>query len=238
MNTVQSIPPAFTPVSTASASERVVFVRKTYAHLALAVLGFVFLEAIFLNTPWIVEIGISMLDGWFWLAALGGFMFVTNLAESWAYESTNKRSQYIALSVYVFAEALLFVPLMYLAIAITGDFALLAQAGLITFSLFLGLTSVAVWTKQDFSFLRTSLFVGSFIAMGLIVAGIAFGFSLGLWFSVAMVGLASVAILYQTTQVMTAYHTEQYVAASLGLFSALMLLLWYVINILFSLMGE
>ena len=65
-----------------------------------------------------------------------------------------------------------------------------------------------------------------------------FGFSLGLWFSVAMVGLAAGAILYQTSQMIHMYSTDQYVAASLGLFASFMLMLWYVLQILMSLSSD
>ena len=71
-----------------------------------------------------------------------------------------------------------------------------------------------------------------FIAMGLIVAGILFGFDLGLWFSVGMVILASGSILYQTSNLIHKYQEHQHVAAALGLFASLMLLFWYILSIL------
>jgi putative permease len=61
-----------------------------------------------------------------------------------------------------------------------------------------------------------------------------FGFNLGLWFSVGMVFLAGASILYQTNQLKNVYTTEQYVGASLQLFSSVMLLFWYVLRILMS----
>ena len=67
--------------------------------------------------------------------------------------------------------------------------------------------------------------------MALIVAGMVFGFNLGLWFSVLMVFLASAAILYNTSNVLHQYHSSQYVAASLSLFASVALLFWYVLQI-------
>jgi hypothetical protein len=87
-------------------------------------------------------------------------------------------------------------------------------------------------SKKDFSFLSSALTVGGFIAIGLVVAGMLFGFSLGLWFSVAMVILAGGSILYQTSNVLHHYNKNQHVAAALGLFASLMLLFWYVLSIL------
>ncbi|MCB0458362.1 MAG: Bax inhibitor-1 family protein, partial [Flavobacteriaceae bacterium] len=71
-----------------------------------------------------------------------------------------------------------------------------------------------------------------FFFFGLIIAGTLFGFNLGLWFSVAMVLLASGSILYQTSNMVHKYTEDQYVAASLGLFASLMLLFWYILSIL------
>ena len=109
---------------------------------------------------------------------------------------------------------------------------------MLTLALFSGLTAVVFFTGKDFSFLRNFIMVGSMIAMGLIVLGILFGFSLGLFFSFAMVALAAASILYQTSNVLNVYNKDQYVAASLGLFASLMLMLWYVMQIMMSFSGD
>jgi len=70
--------------------------------------------------------------------------------------------------------------------------------------------------------------------LGTIVVGAIFGFNLGLWFSVGMVVLASISILYQTDQIKNKYGTQQYVGASLQLFASVMLLFWYILRILMS----
>lgn len=73
--------------------------------------------------------------------------------------------------------------------------------------------------------------VGFFIAIGLIIAGMIFGFNLGLAFSAGMVVLAAGSILYQTSNLVHKYSTDQHVGASLGLFASLMLLFWYLLSI-------
>jgi FtsH-binding integral membrane protein len=138
----------------------------------------------------------------------------------------------------VFAEAFIFVPLIYIAIRMTGDLTLINQAAIMTLGLFSGLSAVAFLTKADFSFLGRILTIGGFIAIGLIVAGVLFGFNLGLWFSFAMVALAAGSILYQTSNIIHEYNKEQYVAASLGLFASLMLLFWYILSIVMRLSGD
>lgn len=221
----------FKPVSQESDIDRADFIRKTYSHLALAVLGFILVETLFLNTPFIVNIGLKMTQGMTWLLVLGGFMFVTNMATNWASSTADKSKQYAGLLLYVVAQAFIFVPLIYIAIAMTGDLSLINQAALMTFALFTGLSAIAFLSNRDFSFLGKALTIGGFIALGLIAGGLLFGFSLGLWFSFAMVILAAGSILYQTSNIIHQYNKSQYVAASLGLFSSLMLLFWYILSI-------
>ena len=155
------------------------------------------------------------------------------LANKWT-QAQDKSTQYRGLGIYVLLEAIIFLPMIYIAIDLSDGLAIISQAGIITLSLFAGLTAVVFLTRVDFSFLRTVLVVGGFLALGLIVAGALFNFDLGLWFSVAMVALAAGGILYETYNIKNVYSTDQYVAAALQLFSSVMLLFWYVLRILLS----
>src|SRR5690606_31390657 len=136
--------------------------------------------------------------------------------------------------LYILAQAIIFVPLLYIAIFYTGSLALLTQAVVITGSLFLGLTFIVFSTKADFSFLRSILAIGFFVAMGTIVAGMIFGFDLGLWFSVGMIVLASGSILYDTYQIKNHFGNCQYIVVALSLFASHMLLFLYVLRLLMS----
>ena len=213
---------------------RVAFYKKTYAHVAGGVLLFVLFEYFLLQSDTIVEFMISMTQGWRWLVMLGGFMLVTNYAESTVLKTADKNMQYMAYSLYVFAQAIIFIPLLAYAIYYTESADLVQQAALVTLALFTGITAVVFVTKKDFSFLKAGLTIGFFIAMGLIIAGALFGFNLGLWFSVAMCLLAGGSILYQTSNLINKYGTDDYIPASLGLFASLMLLFWYVLQIFMS----
>ncbi len=210
------------------------FYKKTYTHLALAVLMFVLIETIFFQIPPLLEFALSLTQGWTWLIMLGGFMLVTSYAERMAISTHDKNKQYIALLLYVIAEAFIFIPLIFLSMMIAedGGLEILNQAAILTLSLFSGLSAVVLLFKKDFSFLRSGLTIGFFIALGLIIAGTLFGFNLGLWFSAGMIVLASGSILYQTSNMVHKYSEDQYVAASLGLFASLMLLFWYILSIL------
>ena len=216
-------------------AERVEFYKKTYAHVAGGVLLFIIFEYFLLQSETIVSFTLSMTDGYKWLIMLGGFMLITSYAESTALKTTDKNLQYLAYAGYIFAQAFIFVPLLYIAISYAGgNFDLIQQAGIVTLTLFAGLSAVVILTKKDFSFLRSALTIGFFIAIGLIVAGTLFGFNLGLWFSVGMCVLAGGSILYQTSNLVHKFGTEDYIPAALGLFASLMLLFWYVLQIFMS----
>lgn len=223
-------------VAALSEVDRVAFYKKTYGHVAGGVLVFILFEYLLLQSETIVTFMLSMTQGYKWLLLLGGFMLVTSYAESTAMKTADKNKQYLAYSVYILAQAVIFVPMIYIALNFVSDgSAMLQQAAIVTLSLFSGLTAVVIMTKKDFSFLKTGLTIGFFIALGLIVAGSLFGgFNLGLWFSVGMCLLAGGSILYQTSQIVNKYTTEDYIPAALGLFASLMLLFWYVLRIFMS----
>jgi len=221
-------------LSQATDVERVAFYKKTYTHVAGGVLAFIVFEYFLLQSASIVEFAISMFQGYRMLILLGLFMLVTNYAESTVIKAANRNVQYMGYALYIFAEAFIFVPLIFIAVSITESFEVLNQAAIVTLSLFTGISAIVFVTKKDFSFLRAGLTAGFFIAIGLIVAGILFGFNLGLWFSVGMCVLAAGSILYQTSNLIHKYGTEDYVPAALGLFASLMLLFWYVIQIFLS----
>ncbi|QRM88379.1 permease [Lacinutrix sp. WUR7] len=215
--------------------DRVAFYKQTYAHVAGGVLVFILFEYLLLQSETIVNFALSMTDGFKWLIMLGGFMFITNYAEKMALKTPDKNKQYLAYALYILAEAFIFVPMIYMAaFYMDSGPEILQQAAIVTLSLFSGLTAVVFVTKKDFSFLKTGLTIGFFIAIGLIIAGTLFGFNLGLWFSVGMCLLAGGSILYQTSNLINKYTVDQYIPASLGLFASLMLLFWYVLQIFMS----
>ena len=220
-------------VSYATNIEQATFYRKTYSHVAIALLAFIVVEAILINTVPESLIFSMVSSPFVWLFILGGFWLGSMLANKWT-QAQYKSTQYRGLGIYVLLEAIIFLPMIYIAIDLSDGLAIISQAGIITLSLFAGLTAVVFLTRVDFSFLRTILVVGGFLALGLIVAGALFSFDLGLWFSVAMVALAAGGILYETYNIKNVYSTDQYVAAALQLFSSVMLLFWYVLRILLS----
>jgi FtsH-binding integral membrane protein len=223
------------PVAQALPAERALFIRRTYAHLAGAVALFVGLEYVLLPSP-LAKAMMQFISTsrYSWLMILGGFMAAGWLARIMIASAKTRSMQYAGLGVYVVAEALIFVPLLYIAIYFSSR-DVLPTAALITGTLFTGLSAVAITTRKDFSFLGGILTIGGFVAIGLIVAGTIFGFNLGLAFSGGMVLLAAGAILYDTSKIVNSYNTDDYVAASLQLFASVMLLFWYVLRIVMRL---
>ncbi len=226
-----------TPAAFAAENERTTFIRRTYAHLTGAILALIAIEAfLFTIVPakTMDALAQRMVGGWGWLIVLGAFMGVSWLARSWANSNTSKAMQYAGLSLYVVAEAVILLPMLYICIRVMGEPNLPMMAAAITAMCFIGLTAFVFMTGVDLAGWGKFLALGGFVAMGMIVAGICFGFSLGLWFSGLMVAMACGYILYDTSNVMHHYHTSQYVAASLALFASVVLLFWYVLQIMMS----
>lgn len=213
-------------------AQRSAFIRNTYLHLAMAILAFVGIEALLFSTGAAYAIARTMLGGkGSWLIVMLSFMGISWLANMWANSDTSKPMQYLGLGLYVIAEAIIFVPLLFIATAVAGSATLIMQAGIITLMMFGGLTAVVFLTRKDFSFLAPILTLGGFIALGVILCNLLFGFTLGTIFSAIMVMFASVSILYNTSNALYRYRTDQYVAASLSLFASIALLFWYVLRI-------
>lgn len=221
------------PAAFAPADARALFIQRTYGHLCGAVLLFIGLEAaIFTLTP--PEVMAQYLglfaSKWGALAILAGFMAIGWVARSWAESDASPTMQYLGLGLYTVAEALFFVPILFIASRIAPN--AIPAAGVLTAVVFGGLTAYVFLTKADFSGWGQYLWWAGLAAMGIAVAALLFNFSLGVWFAGAMVGLVSVYILYDTSNVLHHYRTNQHVAASLALFASVATLFFYILRIL------
>jgi FtsH-binding integral membrane protein len=220
------------PAAYAPADARAAFIRRTYGHLAGAILAFIALEALLIGSG-AGETALGMLRGGYtWLIILGAFIGVSWLANAWAQSNTSRGLQYLGLALYVGVEAVIFLPLLYIAKTVYPD--AIPTAAILTLAMFGGLTAAVLITRRDFSFLGPILSIGGLIALGFIVASIFIGFSLGLIFCFAMVALACGYIIYDTSNVLHRYRTDQHVAAALALFASVALLFYYILLILMS----
>jgi hypothetical protein len=167
-----------------------------------------------------------------WLLILGAFMVVGWLASHAAHTVQSKPLQYLALGGIVVAWSIIFVPML--------DYAMRTQQGVIesaagvTLLGTAGLTAVAFVTRKDFSFLRGILMWAGVLAIVGIIGSVLFGFVLGTWFSVAMIGFAGAAVLYDTSNIIHHYPQDRYVAAALQLFASIAMMFWYVLRLLMA----
>lgn len=221
--------PVSQPVSMASVDARAAFVMRTYLHLLGAILLFAAIQVYLFTSGLAAPIASAMLSV-NWLFILGGFMIVSWFASRAAMSAESTAAQYAALGGFVLAQALIFVPLLYIAVYYAGP-GVLDTAAWVTMLGFGGLTAIAFVTRKDFSFLGAMLRWGFIVALVLIVVGVLFGFHLGTFFSVAMVGLAGAAILYDTSNVLHHYPEDRHVGAALALFASVALMFWYVLQL-------
>ncbi len=222
------------PVSEASPEVRAKFIERTYVHLAGAIAVFTLLLTALVNLPGIeslIELMISTQASW--AVVLGLFMAVSWVADRWSKNAVSLGMQYAGLGLYVVAEAVIFVPLVYIAMYFVGGGVIL-NAAVITLAMFAAMTAYVFISKKDFSFIKGALVVAGMAATGLVVSSLVFGFQLGNVFSVAMILLACGYILYYTSNVLHHYRPTQHVAAALALFSAVALLFWYVLRLFMS----
>jgi len=239
-------------VATLGVSDRVAFLRKTYGLLGVALVGFAVItagmmrfatETSFHYSAWALSGQLS------WFIVLALFMLVGYIAQRLAMSPSSRGLQLAGLGLFVVTEAMLLQPLLWVLILKFGNRAMLSsgvllsgqaaailgQAVVVTLAIFIGLTLTVFLTKKDFSFLRGILTIASFAALGVIGASLLFGFSLGAFFTGAMILLMAGYILYQTSLVMSEFPPTAYVAAALMLFSTIATLFWYVLQLLMQL---
>lgn len=231
-------------VAEAAAADRVTFIRRTYVHLGIAIAAFAGLETYLLKASWATSLVGGMLQNW-WIVLIA-FMGVSWLANWWAQSSTSRGLQYLGLGAYVVIEAVIFLPLLSIAMyslpektmvggqLVSQGAILISSAGLMTALLVAGITATAFVTRKDFSFLSGILTVGGFAALGVMICSMIFGFQLGMLFSGAMILFAGGSILYTTSNIIHRYRTDQHVAAALALFAGVMLLFWYIVRLLLA----
>ena len=190
----------------APADARATFIRQTYIHLTAAIYGF---AAITYAIFQLFDVD-ALMQQFFnipyaMLIALGGFLLVSFVADRWARSDTFYPEQNIIL-----------------------------LAGVTTLVLFGALTAVVFISGADFSFMRTGLMFAGIVAFGLILASALLGFHLGVFFTIGMIAFAGAYILYDTSNILHHYRTDQHVAASLALFASVALLFWYVLQLFMS----
>jgi FtsH-binding integral membrane protein len=206
------------------------FIWKCYAHVVGAIVAFAAIEV------WLFQSGVAeviaqpMFENW--LLVLGAFMLCSWGASHVAHRVQSTQAQYAAFGAFVVVESLIFAPLLYVANATAPG--MIDSAAGVTLLGSAGLIATAMITRKDFSFLRGLLVWGFILALVAIIASFIFGWQLGTWFSVIMIGFAGAAVLYDTSNIMHHYPEDKYVAASMALFASIALMFWYILRLFMS----
>ncbi|MCH8249743.1 MAG: US12 family protein [Proteobacteria bacterium] len=220
------------PVSSLAVADRSEFIWKCYAHVVGALLSLVAIETYLFQSGVAWKIAQPMLGSPF--LVLMAFMALSWGASHYAHRLESKTSQYAAFAVFVVAWSLMFVPMLAMALKMDSSGSMIESAAGVTVFGCVALIATVMITRKDFSFLRSVLVWGFFIALGLIGASFLFGWNLGTWFSVGMIGFAGVAVLYDTSNIMHHYPQDKYVAASMALFASIAMMFWYILRLFMS----
>ena len=218
------------PVSSLAVEDRSAFIWKCYAHVVGAILAFAAVEAYLISSGIAASIAPAMVNNWF--MTLGAFMLVGWGAAHVAHRLESTAAQYAAFALLVVAEAIIFSPMILVA-QMTQPGVIESAAG-VTLLGSAGLVATAMITRKDFSFLRGIMVWVGMLALVGIASSLIFGFQLGTWFSVAMIGFAGAAVLYDTSNIMHHYPQDRYVAAAMALFASIALMFWYVLRLFMS----
>jgi len=218
------------PVSELSVEDRSTFIWKCYAHVVGAILAFAAIEVYLFQEGIAEAMAIRMTEIW-WMI-FGAFILGGWGATHVAHRVRSIQAQYGALAFFIFLEAMIFAPILFIASNMRPG--LIDDAAGVTILGCVGLIATAMITRKDFSFLRGMLvWVGMLAFVGIIFSMIS-GFQLGTWFSVAMIGFAGAAVLYDTSNIIHHYPQDKYVAASMQLFGSIALMFWYILRLFMS----
>jgi len=218
------------PVSDASVEDRSDFIWKCYAHVVGAILAFAAIEVYFFQSGIAERIAAPMLNNW-WMV-LGVFILAGWGATHVAHRVQSINAQYAAFAAFIVLEALIFAPMLFIA-SIRAPGIIDSAAGVTVLGC-VGLIATVMVTRKDFSFLRGMMVWLFFLALAAIVGSLIFGFELGTWFSVAMIGFAGAAVLYDTSNILHHYPQDKYVAASMQLFASIAMMFWYILRLFMS----
>ena len=217
---------------------RLAFIRRTYLHLAVSVAALVGVEALLLQAV-NTQSGQEVLAQWFrspisLLVILGLFIAGGFLARYLARANMPPAVKYLGLAMYIAIEAVFLLPILFYATQNPrfGGMQIINEAALLTMVTFGGLTLTVFITKMDFSGIGPYLFAAGWVLFAVMLAGFIFGFGLGLWISFACIALAAGYILYDTSNILHHYRTDEHVGASLELLADVVLLFYHILRVL------
>lgn len=214
-----------TTAAQASVAERMSFVRKVYALFFAASLFAVGGVALGLSTPPVLRFAFE--HPWIMLFMMLGGVFAAQAVRH------VRGLNLVALFGFTTLTGVMISPLMYV-VGMNNPSSILA-AGVLTVGIFGGLTAYVFISKRDFSFMRGMLTVGLVVVvlaslLNIFLAMSAFSFAI----SAAALVLFSGFVLYDTSNIIRRYPTNEYVAGALSLYLDAFNIFLALINILNS----
>lgn len=225
-------------VATLGVSERVAFLRRTYAHLTGAVIVWAVATALFMRTDLSLRYTIWSYSGYNFIIELVAFVVVLMAVQAMVTSRSSKTVQYLGLGLCIAAFSAISQPALwvtYVQSKSTSDFNnIVAQSALITGLIFVGLTATVFVTKKDFSFLRGIAIVATFALLAVAIGATIFGFQLGIAFLAIGVAIMCMHILWKTSAIMRDFPPTYHVAAATMLFISIVNLFLYILRIVAS----
>jgi len=196
--------------SQVSVEERVAFIRKVYALFFAATLFAIGGAVIGINTPPLLMFSAQHPWVMFFLM-IGGVLAAQALRHK-------PGINLVALFGFTTFTGVVISPLLYI-IGRTNPNSIL-QAGLLTVGIFGGLTAYVFISNRDFSFLRGMVTVGLIVVIlgGLMNMLFVGSSGLGFALAIAVLLLFSGFVLYDTSNIIRRYPTNEYVAGALDLY--------------------
>lgn len=238
MNTATTFDRYGAPAIAAPLDARLAFVRRTYMHVAAAVAGMIGISwALFTAgiSERVLQWAASGRGPMIFMAL--GLMALGVLAQVMARPGRSAAAQYTGLVVYVAAMTFYVSPLLALAVRYFPG--VLTQAAALTVVLFGALTAFVLTTKKDLTFLGPVLGIAGLALLAVFVISMFWGGPmLGLIYTAGAIVLMCGAILYETSNVLHQYRTDEHVGAALTLFGSIAILFLQILSLLMQLAGR
>ena len=205
LGSTTTLPRGITPAASVTTTDRLVFIKKVYSLLAMS-MGTAAIGAYLGSGPLLLLVAPNMML--FFILQIGLIFFAS-------FAARKPGLNMVALFSFTTVSGLTLGPLLYQV----GP-SIAAEAFALTAITFAGLSMYVVYSKKDFSFMSGFLMTGLIV---LVVGGLLnmFFIQSGMMHFVmsgASVLLFSGFILYDTSNIMRYYGTDEYVSATLALY--------------------
>jgi len=215
----------------AAVDARMAFIRKTYLCLLAEILLTGVVATLVLKTPALLEGVAKPLAGsiLIYILAFFGVSFVSRRLLA---GSPSAALQLAGAGLWVLFLGILVAPFAWYVQQVTGSYAIVGQAFVMTSCVFAGLTAYVFFTRKDFSFMGGALSIVTMVVFGGSILYFVMGGGGGVGYSVLWVLLLGAWVLYDTSKLLHHRRVGQHVAASVDLLVDFIYLFLHILNIL------